>query len=471
MVKIFFDKIANRTRITFLAAFFLLLFAYVLTFISTQKVLNQDYWINHTNEITHNLDNVVAFVIKAESALRGYIITDNKKLLDEYGQSEIDTYNTLRNLRTLTSDNKNQQYNLDVLHEIIDNRFEEMRKVIIDFSFSKRINPSLIEGDHKSMAATKALELYVQKMKDYEKKLSALRSESVSEYTGLIKVFNVLSIIMAILLTLFSILVYNKENRAKKVAARKAAKYSDQLQKRIRELAELNLELIQLRSQEKYAVTGRIARAIAHEVRNPLTNINLSIEQLRAEMKSNEITEMLFNMVSRNSERINQLVSDLLNTTRVAELNATPSLINQILDESLKLAQDRIELKQIKVIKKYNKDNCTVLLDAAKIKTAFLNIIVNAIEAMNELGTLILITKTDKDHCIVQISDNGRGMNREQVNRLFEPYFTTKEKGNGLGLANSQNIILGHNGNISAESEPAKGTTFTITFQKYSTQK
>ena len=101
-------------------------------------------------------------------------------------------------------------------------------------------------------------------------------------------------------------------------------------------------------------------------------------------------------------------------------------------------------------------------MDVEKMKIAFLNIIVRTIEAMNKNGVLEIITSKKGNRCIVKISDNGRGMPKEEVNRLFEPYFTTKEKGNGLGLANSKNIILGIKGSISVVSEPGKGTTFTI---------
>lgn len=224
------------------------------------------------------------------------------------------------------------------------------------------------------------------------------------------------------------------------------------LSKNIEELAEL----------EKNVVTGRIARVIAHEVRNPLTNINLACEQLRSQMSGTENADMLFNMINRNSERINQLVRDLLQTTRMAELSFSQASVNDILNASLHLASDRIELNQIIVIKNYNTKICLVSMDVEKMKIAFLNIIVNAIEAMNKNGVLEIITSKKGNRCIVKISDNGRGMPKEEVNRLFEPYFTTKENGNGLGLANSKNIILEHKGSISVVSEPAKGTTFTI---------
>lgn len=274
--------------------------------------------------------------------------------------------------------------------------------------------------------------------------------------------FNTISIILAILFTLFSLIVYNKENKAKKEETNKAREFRKQLETRIQELADLNKELIDLRSLEKYAATGRIARTIAHEVRNPLTNINLSIEQLKTEVPETETTELFFKMIVRNSERINNLVSDLLNSTRVTELKFADVNVNDIVNESLAMALDRIELKQIKVVKDFEMDMCTIPVDVQKIQLAFLNIIVNAIEAMESQGILTIKTANEKEKCVVRISDNGIGMNKAEMDKLFEPYFTTKEKGNGLGLANSQNIILGHNGTISAISEPGVGTTFTV---------
>ncbi len=176
---------------------------------------------------------------------------------------------------------------------------------------------------------------------------------------------------MAILLTFYSILTFNKENKAKKEAGKKATAFREQLEMRVDELAALNLELIELRNLEKFAVTGRISRTIAHEVRNPLTNINLATEQLRSEIQPNEDTDLLFDMISRNSNRINQLISDLLNSTRTSELNYTKSSINDLLDSSLELARDRIQLKQIKVVKDYEKDFVIFWLTRKKFKLPF----------------------------------------------------------------------------------------------------
>jgi signal transduction histidine kinase len=173
---------------------------------------------------------------------------------------------------------------------------------------------------------------------------------------------------------------------------------------------------------------------------------------------------ILFEMVQRNSNRINQLITDLLNSTKFAELSPAKLSINTLLDESLELARDRIVLYNITVQKKYSKDICEVSVDKDKLKIAFLNIIVNAIEAMEPgKGILTITTKGENNRCVIEIADNGSGMDKESMGRLFEPYFTSKPKGNGLGLTNTQNIILNHQGTIQAESEKGKGTVFIIT--------
>ncbi|MDQ2718917.1 MAG: CHASE3 domain-containing protein [Bacteroidota bacterium] len=464
MVNNLFDKIANRTRIGFLAAFVLLLISYILTFISTQKVITQSYWINHTNEVIHNLDNVLGYLTKGESLFRGYIITSDKKLLNEYGHSEVETYNAYKNLKSLTTDNIGQQRNLDTLHNLIDEKFIWIGKIVSEFSSNHKVPDALLKGNDEGNLITGKIENFVHKMQASEKGLWDTRSQRASAYSNLLKVLDIASIAIAIILTLYSFIVFNKENKAKLIASQKAAEFQEQLQSRVKQLADLNEELIELRSLEKYSVTGRIARTIAHEVRNPLTNINLATEQLRSELESSPPSEMLFTMIARNSERINQLVSDLLNSTRVSELSFESVSINSIIDESLSQAYDRIKLKKIKVIRNYNAGISKIYVDVDKIKIAFLNIIVNAIEAMNDYGILAIRTEDINNRCVVKFTDTGKGMSKSEMQRLFEPYFTTKEKGNGLGLANTQNIILGHNGSISAQSEEGKGTTFTVIF-------
>ena len=222
--------------------------------------------------------------------------------------------------------------------------------------------------------------------------------------------------------------------------------------------------MVDLRGIEKFAATGRISRTIAHEVRNPLTNINLAAEHIRSETTANPEIELLLNMITRNGNRINQLISDLLNSTRETHLDFKKLSVNDLLDSSLEFARDRLELKNIQVIKKYTENLCEILADSEKINIAFLNIIINAIEAMEPNGILQILTEHKNERCVVTIKDNGKGMSKDQLSKLFEPYFTTKENGTGLGLTNTQNILLSHKATIFVESKEHEGTKFTISF-------
>ncbi|RNI33674.1 hypothetical protein EFY79_18120 [Hanamia caeni] len=456
------SKPIRRPRIGFFAAVFLLFLSYILTLISTRKVSTQDFWMDHTNEVIHNLDNMVGFLEKSESAFRGYLITNDHEPLLKYesGKKMIDS--TFSVLQDLTKENVSQQKNLDTLQSLIQTKYSWIENYIKNPVSLEKLSIENLNGNVEGIANAVAITNTISKMKQEEINLRNSWSDKISKYSGLIQVLNIISIIIAVLLIIYSLLIYNKEKKDKMKAAEKAEKYKQELQERVNELAKLNTELIELRRLEKYVVTGRIARVMAHEVRNPLTNINLACEQLRAETET-EDSQIFFTMIKRNSERINQLVSDLLATTR-AELSFSPASINEILDDSLYLALDRIQLNQINVEKHFDADICSIPVDAEKLKIAFLNLIVNAIEAMDNNGKLEITTKNLPGKCLVKISDNGKGMQKSQLDRLFEPYFTTKEKGNGLGLANCHNIIIGHRGSITAESEVGKGTSFTITF-------
>ena len=213
---------------------------------------------------------------------------------------------------------------------------------------------------------------------------------------------------------------------------------------------------------EKLAVTGRLARMLAHEVRNPLTSINLTLEQLEYELADKDF-ESYIHVIKRNSRRINDLINELLFSSRPAEVKMGKYNINKLIDETLELSTDRITLKDIRVIKNFSEDLSEVTMDEEKIKTALLNIIVNAIEAVPEhKGVIKIKSRKDETKCYIEVEDNGIGISREHLGKLFEPYFTDKEGGVGLGLSTTHNIIQSHGGNIEVESEKNKGTKFAI---------
>jgi PAS domain S-box-containing protein len=218
---------------------------------------------------------------------------------------------------------------------------------------------------------------------------------------------------------------------------------------------------------EKLAATGRLVRTLAHEVRNPLNNINLSIEQL-IQQANDDDSKLYLDIVQRNGKRIGDLITELLNSARLSsQISLQRITLAAAIDNAISAAIDRMTLKRIDLQVSYPKVDCFVLLDLEKIQLAFLNIIINAVEAMEEgVGILkITITSTEDEH-IVEFKDNGSGISEENMSRLFEPYFTSKRNGMGLGLASTLNIIQSHNAHIDVKSEINVGTSFTIGFKK-----
>jgi len=216
---------------------------------------------------------------------------------------------------------------------------------------------------------------------------------------------------------------------------------------------------------EKLAATGRLVQTLAHEVRNPLNNINLSLEQLHHEMGQVDDAEIYMEIIQRNSKRISDIITELLNTSRPAEMSLHSKPLQVILDESIAAALDRITLQKVKLQINYTPNPAFVKADAQKLKLAFLNVIINAVEAMPEdTGILMISIESDKENHIVKIRDNGSGIAEENLSKLFEPYFTSKRNGLGLGLAATLNILQAHKGRIEVTSELNKGTQFTITF-------
>lgn len=218
---------------------------------------------------------------------------------------------------------------------------------------------------------------------------------------------------------------------------------------------------------EKLAATGRLVRTLAHEVRNPLNNINLSVEQLM-QQPNNDDSKLYLEIVQRNGKRIGDLITELLNSSRLSsQVNFQKNSLKAIMNTAVAAADDRITLKHINLQISYPEKDCWSLVDFEKIQLAFLNIIINAVESVpEETGKLIItIYSSEEDH-FVEITDNGCGISEENMKRLFEPYFTSKRNGMGLGLASTLNIIQSHNAEIDVQSEPGKGTSFIISFKK-----
>ena len=215
---------------------------------------------------------------------------------------------------------------------------------------------------------------------------------------------------------------------------------------------------------EKFESTQRFVKMLAHEIRNPLNNILLSLEGLNNFDTNN--TETYVDIVKRNSLRINDLIGQLLESFKKVDIELKEVNFKDLIQDTLVSVYDRFTLKGVTMRKQIN-DIIIIKADEEKLKLALINFFVNAIEAMEDnKGILTIIALEGLNSIDLIIKDNGCGMDASQQQRLFEPYFTTKVTGVGLGLSSAMAILRSHNATVEIESEVNKGTQFTISFPK-----
>ncbi len=219
---------------------------------------------------------------------------------------------------------------------------------------------------------------------------------------------------------------------------------------------------------EKIAITERIAKSLAQEIRNPLSNINLSLEQLDANSFDEiETSQLYLNIIKTNFERINILISDFISSTQSSSLEILPHSLNPIIDECYERISAETKYKHIMITKNLSSEDLFIDADEEKIKASIYNIIYNALQSISAENGFVKISTYEKDSfAILQIEDNGIGIKPEDQKNIFEPFFSTKLKGFGLGLTNVMKIIKEHKGKIEFESQENSGSIFKIYLPK-----
>jgi PAS domain S-box-containing protein len=225
---------------------------------------------------------------------------------------------------------------------------------------------------------------------------------------------------------------------------------------------ELKVKKDDLVRSEKLAFTGRMAAGIAHEIRNPLTNIILSLRQLKKDEKIKPKVLNYVEIMERNTNRIEYLITELLNCARPIKLNLQPGDIHLLIKDILSVHKVRLKTQKIKVIRNLTAHPSILLFDKEQLGRVFLNLIANAIDAMSKGGTLSIATKSEMKKFVVKIQDSGSGIPEKNLIKVFDPFFSTKKGGAGLGLSTCQNIVASHGGLIEVESAWRKGSVFSV---------
>jgi len=227
---------------------------------------------------------------------------------------------------------------------------------------------------------------------------------------------------------------------------------------------ELERSQAQLVQAEKMAAIGRLAASIAHEINNPLQAIHNSLHLSLHERLGDDKRLQYLNMAQTEVQRLIEIVQRMLDFYRPSRGGVAPADVNSVVENVLALAHKRLQHGGVRVHTHLSPDLPFVPVVSDQITQVFLNIVINAIEAMPSGGDLRLETMLSEDGEWVQVyfRDTGAGMSAEQITNLFEPFYTTKLDGTGLGLAISYGIIERHGGTIEVSSQPGQGATFVV---------
>jgi signal transduction histidine kinase len=220
-----------------------------------------------------------------------------------------------------------------------------------------------------------------------------------------------------------------------------------------------------LRSQ--YAEIATLAGGLAHEIKNPLSTISLNLELLSEELREGETPRdrrMLakLDLLRRECQNLNDVLTAFLEFTRAGELDLVESDFNEQMNEFIEFYQPQAADHGIDISPHLATDLHPVLLDRALIRQVLLNLALNAQHAMPEGGLLELQTSKRDGHVYLDLIDTGCGMNERTREKMFQAFFSTTRSGSGLGLPTVRKIIEAHHGTITCESEPERGTRFTI---------
>lgn len=253
----------------------------------------------------------------------------------------------------------------------------------------------------------------------------------------------------------------DEKRRLEQEIKRHAEELETRVAERTAELVETHKRLV---AQERIAALGRAAAQVAHEVKNPLAGLLLYAHHLRSKAKN--FSESETHIVDKIVETINHLnsrVEQILGFARPVNLNVRAENLNDILNDVLELLRPQLAANKVEVRVATGREDAHVIVDEASVRGALMNLMLNAIEAMPLGGVLSITAEQIDDTLRLEITDTGRGISEEESRKIFEPFYTTKEHGLGLGMPYARRIIEQHGGTISLNSRPAAGTTISVT--------
>jgi two-component system, NtrC family, sensor kinase len=220
----------------------------------------------------------------------------------------------------------------------------------------------------------------------------------------------------------------------------------------------------QMRETDKLSSIGLLAAGVAHEVNTPLTGISSYVQMLLSQIPTTDSKYTVLEKIKRQALRASEIVNNLLNFSRTANVEFSELDVNRVLDDTIQLLEHQFRNTQVQIMRQFGDGLPNTIGNANKLQQVFMNLLLNARDAMPNGGTLTISTQSSESMLFIDVSDTGEGIATENITKIYDPFFTTKGvgQGTGLGLAVSYGIIQEHKGRIFVESKPGQGTRFRI---------
>jgi signal transduction histidine kinase len=407
-----------------------------LSYRNTRQLFEADRMMDHTHRVISLLEAILSTLKDAETGQRGFIITQEEPYLQPYTEAVMRVHDELSGLKELTSDNPRQQERLALLEQKVSVGLNELERTITALKQTrdfKAVQEEVRTGRGKE--EMDAVRRVVAEMQQAERDLLQQREEeSVRSYrTALLS--NLLTGALAVaLVTLVFFLVLRYVALRERAAQR----------------------------TEHLAVLGKLLAGVAHEVRNPLAGIRSTV-QLWERLPETTRTKDSIQAVVQAVDRLNEIVSRLLHFSRVDNIEREPVSINSVLTETLNLLEAQAASQCVAIERDLDPTLPSVSGSASALRQVFLNLATNALQAMPQGGRLHCHTCYEPKNRMVEIrfNDTGPGISPDVRKHLFEPFFTTRPDGTGLGLAVCREFALQHGGKLEYETG-GPGATFRV---------
>ena len=220
----------------------------------------------------------------------------------------------------------------------------------------------------------------------------------------------------------------------------------------------------EVKRNERLAALGKMAAGVAHELRNPLSSIKGLALLLRAKVKEDDKGVETVDVLVNEVERLNRSIGELLEYARPDTLHFKPVHIEEVVKQAVRVLEADVKAEEITLSTEFI-HSPVIMADADKLQQVFLNLMLNSIQAIDTAGEIHIRVYEAGKNCICEFHDNGKGISKDEIGKVFDPYFTTKGEGTGLGLSMSAKIIEAHKGQIEISSKKDTGTVVKVILQ------